>query len=182
LDHEFARRMEQHKVGSELLLLLDGHNRLQEFQKLLSVDKIKSFNLREQSADDIQQSAVTNAFSAWNNLKSRYSKDPYQPPEFPFDMLPQEKEFWRDMMINRVWTTGKEAHMSEMISLLTGETEAIPEIVRARLREEWRTIKRRKEIIEGQPSGTYKGLDPVNAEQIGWSIIPEKTVKWSYSG
>jgi hypothetical protein len=164
--------MEQHKVGGEILLLEDGQDRLLEFQKLLSVDKIASFDLREQSASDIKQAAMETAWSAWSALKSKYPGDPYEPPEFPFDMIAPEEEFWRDMMINRVWKNGKEAHMREMIPLLSGETEAIPEVVHDRLRETWRKIKRRKQIMEGRPRDI---LDREQNERIEWSVIPGKS-------
>jgi hypothetical protein len=172
LELEFERRMEQHRVGGEILLLEDGQDRLLEFQKLLSVDKIGSFDLREQSANDIKQSAIETAWSAWNELKNQYAGDPYEPPEFPFDMIAPEEEFWREMMIKRVWSNGKQAHMREMVPLLTGQTEAIPGIVHGQLRETWRKIKRRKQIMEGRPRDL---LDPEQNERIDWSIIPEKS-------
>ena len=172
LEHEFGRRMEQHRLGGEILLLEEGEDRLSEFQKLLSIDKISSFDLREQNADDIKQSAMEIAWSAWNGLKDKYTEDPYEPPEFPFDMLPPEEEFWRNMMVNRVWKNGKQAHMREMIPLLAGESEAISEIVHGQLREGWRKAKRRKQIRDGHPR---KILDPEQKERIEWSIIPEKS-------
>ncbi len=172
LEYEFGRRMEQHRVGGEILLLEEGQDRLREFHKLLSVDKIASFDLREQNSNDIKQSAVTTAWTAWDELKGKYNEDPYDPPEFPFDMILPEEEFWRDIMVNRVWKNGKQAHMREMIPLLAGEAEAIPEIVHSRLRESWRKIKRRKQIMEGRPRDI---LDREQNEQIEWSIIPEKS-------
>jgi len=176
LEHESVRRLEHHKVGSEIVLLQDGQDRLKEFEKLLSVDKISSFHPREQSSEDIKQSAVTSAWSAWSNLREKYTEDPYKPPEFPLEMLPEEQEFWDSMMINRVWKNSRRAHLREMIPIFAGETETIPEIVHSRLREDWRKIKRRNEIMKGRTEDSdLKNLDPERAERIDWSIIPEKS-------
>src|SRR5207249_3782026 len=93
-----------------------------------------------------------------------------------FEMLPEEKEFWQETMVNQVWKNGKQAHLSEMIPILAGETEKIPQIVHSRLKEDWRKIKRRKEILKGRPpDSALNSLDPELAERIDWSIIPEKS-------
>ncbi len=176
LEHESVRRLEHHKVGSEIVLLQGGEDRLKEFEKILSVDKILSFHPREQSSEDIKQSAVTTAWSAWNELQGKYTEDPYQPPVFPLEMLPEEQEFWENIMINRVWKNGRRAHLREMIPIFAGETETIPQIVHSYLKEDWRKIKRRNGILQGRPiDSALKSLDPERAERIDWSIIPEKS-------
>ena len=178
VEHECERRLEHHKVGNEIILLLEGQDRLKEFEKILSVDKISSFHPREQSSDDIKQLAVASAWSAWDKLRDKYTEDPYKPPEFPLEMIPEEQEFWDNMMINRVWKNDRRAHLRQMIPIFAGETETIPQIVHSRLKEDWRKIKRRNEIFEGRAiDSALKRLDPERAERIDWSIIPEMSRK-----
>ena len=93
-------------------------------------------------------------------------------------MIPEEQEFWDNMMINRVWKNDRRAHLRQMIPIFAGETETIPQLVHSRLKEGWRKIKRRNKIFEGRAiDSALKSLDPERAERIDWSIIPEKSRK-----
>lgn len=55
MDAELEKRMQKKQLSSELILLdWEGLDRTKELQKLLQVDKIKSYDAREQEDVDIK--------------------------------------------------------------------------------------------------------------------------------
>ena len=158
---EFVARVADKPFTSELILIdWGGLDREQEVEKLLRVNKKKSYRPEKQSDDDIKQSAWVKALS----LRHQPGVELWRPgnvndevltplPEFPgapyIKMLPSEKEFWEGPMA-RAWRDGKLAFLREGVPMLAGEKENIPEKVRQDQRNEWEKLARREKILKGQ--------------------------------
>jgi hypothetical protein len=160
-DDEFVVRIADKPFTSELILLdWGGLDRKKEVEKLLRVNKKKSFRPEKQSDDDIRQSAWVKALSLWHQpgielwRPGTVNDEVLTPlPEFPgapyIKMLPSEKEFWEGPMA-RAWRDGKLAFLREGVPMLAGEKENIPEKVRQNQRNEWEKLARREKILKGQ--------------------------------
>lgn len=119
LHNEFAARVADKPFTSELILMdWGGLDRRAEVEKLLRVNKIKSFRPSKQSDNDIKQSAWAKSLELWRKPGVEFLQpgsiagDEFLTPlpEFPgaphTKMLPPEKEFWEGPMA-RAWRSGK---------------------------------------------------------------------------
>jgi hypothetical protein len=160
---EFVARLADKPFTSELILIdWGGLDRQKELEKLLQVNRIKSFRPEKQSDEEIRQSAWVKTWEEWRRLGS-VSDDELTPlPEFPgapyVKMLPPEKEFWEGPMA-KAWHDGKLAFLREGIPALAGDKESIPETVRQHRRHEWKKIARREKIFQGRDHFPEDGPD-----------------------
>jgi hypothetical protein len=162
LHDEFARRLADKPFTSELILLdWGGLDREKEVEKLLRVNKIKSFRPVKQSDEDIKQSAWAKTLELWRQPGVEFwrpgsvlDNELLTPlPGFPgaphIRMLPPEKEFWEGSMA-KAWRDGKMTFLREGVPMLAGEKETIPQRAREHRRTEWKTLARREKIFSGQ--------------------------------
>jgi len=159
LHDEFAARVIDKPFTAEMILSdWGGLDRVKEVEKLLRVNKIKSFRPEKQSDDDIRQSAWEKTLCLWRQPESALwrpgavNDEVLTPmaifPGAPYiQMLPPEKEFWEGPMA-RAWHDGKLAFLREGVPILAGEKESIPEKARQDRRNEWERIARQKAILD----------------------------------
>jgi hypothetical protein len=161
---EFVRRLEDKPLTSKILLFEAGYDRELNLERILSVDKIKSYRLRDYDENDIRQTSKLKFFELLRKQRSSLRIKRRSPLVFPGEkeglikMLPPEKKFWQGPMA-RALESGREALLREFVPRFEGETELIPEKVRQDRRRGFRKTARQQKIFHGQERFRKEGAD-----------------------
>ena len=144
-DHEFDTRTIDRSFTREMIRLDWGEeDRQMEIEKLLGINKLKSFRPHKQSDEDLKQLTWLKVLELWR--KPGKGEPLPELPDFPIAMLEREKEFWRGQMA-RAWQIGMGGLLNEAVPILEGEKENIPETARRHRRTQWETLRDQADIL-----------------------------------
>ena len=171
MDAEMEKRIKIRPVASKFILLdWEKEDKKREVEKLLQVDSVRSRRPWEQEDSDIKAEALTKALELWKTPGTELpGEDSSTLPAFPLEpyasMFPAEREFWEGPMA-RMWRIGKASIMSDVVPIFAGERESIPAKVRDHVREEWRKLRRRRDIYESHQEQIKTEIHPEMAEKL----------------
>ena len=188
-DHEFDTRTIDRSFTREMIRLDWGEeDRQMEIEKLLGINKLKSFRPHKQSDEDLKQLTWLKVLELWR--KPGKGEPLPELPDFPIAMLEREKEFWRGQMA-RAWQIGMSCLLNEAVPILAGEKESIVETARLHRRESWRTFARHEKferehehIIKGkvhpEPEEKETQTPDISARQVEVLRLAKK--RWGSGG
>lgn len=159
IGEKLERRCKDKEVGAALIAsqvgILDA---VQEMERLMQVDRIRSYHPWEEESNDIKNSAWQRASNLYALTSKKYGAK-YQ-VEFLSILSMSDKERRICDRIAQIAGTIQEDMNRRFGPILGGEIETIPTKVRNHLRGEWKKIARRKTIFENHQEEIREQIHP----------------------